>query len=68
MTELQAAAGIYQLNQLNNFIDKRNTIAKMYDKILSKSPLYKAITINLNNKCSYYKLPFYIYLKKTKKY
>ena len=67
MTELQAAAGIYQLNQLNNFIDKRNTIAKMYDKILSKSPLYKAIPINLNNKCAYYKFPFYIDLKKTKK-
>ena len=67
MTELQAAAGIYQLNQLNNYIDKRNTIAKMYDKILSKSSLYKAIPINLNNKCAYYKFPFYIDLKKTKK-
>ena len=39
----------------------------MYDKILSKSPLYKAIPINLNNKCAYYKFPFYIDLKKTKK-
>ena len=34
MTELQAVAGIYQLNSLDQTLSKRNKIAKTYTKIL----------------------------------
>ena len=36
LTDIQAAIGIVQIKKLNNFIDKRNKIAKFYDNFFSK--------------------------------
>lgn len=67
MTELQAVAGIYQLNSLDQTLNKRNKIAKTYTKILSKSKIFEPITINQKNYCSYYKFPFLINFDEIKK-
>ncbi|GLX77630.1 UDP-4-amino-4,6-dideoxy-N-acetyl-beta-L-altrosami ne transaminase [Thalassotalea insulae] len=39
MTELQAALGISQLNRLDDFVAKRNELAKTYDQAFSKTVL-----------------------------
>ena len=39
MTELQAALGMSQLKQLDTFVNKRHSIAAMYDKLLGGLPL-----------------------------
>jgi dTDP-4-amino-4,6-dideoxygalactose transaminase len=39
MTELQAALGMSQLKQLDSFVNKRHSIAAMYDKLLGGLPL-----------------------------
>ena len=36
MTELQAIAGLSQLNRLDNFVKHRNVIANIYREILSE--------------------------------
>lgn len=38
LTELSAALGISQLDNLENFIEKRNTLASRYDKLLAPLP------------------------------
>ena len=39
MTDIQAALGISQFKRLDSIVSKRNTLAKRYDKLLSKLPL-----------------------------
>lgn len=39
MTELQAALGLSQLKRLNTLVDKRNTLAEVYDKAFIDSEL-----------------------------
>ena len=39
MTELQAALGLSQLNRLDEFVDKRNALAKKYDDAFADSSL-----------------------------
>jgi UDP-4-amino-4,6-dideoxy-N-acetyl-beta-L-altrosamine transaminase len=39
ITEIQAALGISQLKRLHNFVDKRNELAKVYDKNLKNLPI-----------------------------
>jgi len=39
MTDIHAALGLSQLQRLNEFVDKRHTIAKRYDQMLSDIPV-----------------------------
>lgn len=39
MTDIQAALGLSQMSRLNEFIEKRNFIAKRYDELLADLPL-----------------------------
>jgi UDP-4-amino-4,6-dideoxy-N-acetyl-beta-L-altrosamine transaminase len=48
MTDIQAALGVSQLNQLDEFISKRNSIAERYDHTLSDCPLE---TLKIDENC-----------------
>lgn len=39
MTDIQAALGVSQMNQLNQFVDKRQAIAQVYDSALASLPV-----------------------------
>ncbi len=39
MTDLQAALGVSQMKRLNEFVNKRNEIAKLYNKSLNELPV-----------------------------
>lgn len=54
MTDLQAALGISQLNRLDEFVNKRNTLAKNYDNAFKNTNL-RCLTPS-NNKYSAYHL------------
>lgn len=41
MTDLQAALGLSQLDRLEDYIERRNTLAMRYDRLLSKLPLHR---------------------------
>ncbi len=63
LSDIQAALGISQLSRLGNFIDKRNKIAKIYDKSFKNLPI-RFIKVDNNNLCSYH---LYVILIKNKK-
>jgi UDP-4-amino-4,6-dideoxy-N-acetyl-beta-L-altrosamine transaminase len=44
MTDIQAALGISQMNQLKGFIKRRNEITYLYDRIFSNYPTIKPLT------------------------
>lgn len=46
MTELQAALGISQMGRLDNFIERRNSLADRYDSLLEHMPLLTPIQNN----------------------
>ena len=53
MTDIHAAIGISQLNRVDYYVEKRNEIAKWYDKRFTNS-LVKPLRQNLNVKSSYH--------------
>jgi len=59
MPEFCAALGLIQLNHLQEFIDRRNAIAKLYDVALDDANLDRVMTPP-NQRNNYYKYTFYL--------
>ena len=57
LPEISAILGIYQLRRVEEFIAKRNEIARVYDDELDKIDLVKTVKCVPNGRCSYYKYP-----------
>jgi perosamine synthetase len=57
MSEVTAIIGKYQLANLENFITKRNEIAKMYETLLEKNNAVSLFKTPANIRHSYYKYP-----------
>ena len=78
MSEIQAALGISQLKRLNNFVKKRNKIAKIYLENLKNLPLemqkveknfistYHLFIIKLKDQKQHLHLKLFNYLRKNK--
>lgn len=60
MDEIAAVIGIHQLKQLENFIEKRNAIAKKYNEGLQEMEGVKPVLTPSNIRNSYYKYPVYV--------
>jgi perosamine synthetase len=57
LPEISAILGIYQLRRIEEFIAKRNQIAKIYNDELSEIDSVRIIKCPSGNRCSYYKYP-----------
>lgn len=57
LPEISAILGIYQLKRAEEFIAKRNRIAKIYDEGFNRLDLVKTIECSSGNRSSYYKYP-----------
>ncbi|MDR0374016.1 MAG: DegT/DnrJ/EryC1/StrS family aminotransferase [Nitrososphaerota archaeon] len=57
MSEITAIIGKYQLANLENFIEKRNEIAKYYERYLAKTKHISLFQTPSNIRHSYYKYP-----------
>jgi dTDP-4-amino-4,6-dideoxygalactose transaminase len=57
LPEISAILGIYQLKRLEEFITRRNEIAKRYDEALEKVGSVKTVKCPHGTRCSYYKYP-----------
>ena len=61
MTEIQAAIGIEQLKKLENFIKKRNEVAKVYKKLFKINKLNLILPkITKNYESAYFLFPIMI--------
>jgi dTDP-4-amino-4,6-dideoxygalactose transaminase len=57
LPEISAILGLYQLRRIEEFISKRNTIARIYDEELGKMDSARIIECPPENRGSYYKYP-----------
>ena len=57
LPEVSAVLGIYQLQRLDEFIDRRNVIAQKYDSVLAESDAFSTIKSPTGFRSSYYKYP-----------
>lgn len=57
LPEISAVLGIYQLKRLDEFIARRNEIAKSYDAALNVPGSFSTVKTPADNVCSYYKYP-----------
>lgn len=57
LPEVAAVLGVYQLRRAEEFIEKRNRIARVYNEELDKSDSVKTVKCTSNVRCSYYKYP-----------
>jgi perosamine synthetase len=57
LPEISSVLGIYQLRRIEEFIAKRNQIAKIYNDELSEIDSVRIIKCPSGNRCSYYKYP-----------
>ena len=64
LSELNCALGSSQMDRLNYKVNKRNSIAKFYDKIFKKFNILKIPDVAKENYCSYHLYPLRIDWKK----
>jgi perosamine synthetase len=57
LPEISAILGIYQLRRLEEFITRRNQIAKKYDQAIEKIGSMQTVKCPAGYRCSYYKYP-----------
>lgn len=57
LPEISAILGIYQLKRVEEFIDKRNHIASIYNEVLGRLDAVRTIKCSSDSRCSYYKYP-----------
>jgi dTDP-4-amino-4,6-dideoxygalactose transaminase len=57
LPEISAVLGIYQLKRLDEFIERRNVIAKSYDAALDLPGTFSTVKSPAGNLSSYYKYP-----------
>jgi dTDP-4-amino-4,6-dideoxygalactose transaminase len=57
LPEISAILGIYQLRRVEEFITKRNEIARVYDEGLVDLDAVRTVKPVPNGRCSYYKYP-----------
>jgi len=57
LPEISAILGIFQLRRVEEFIAKRNGIAKVYDEGLANLDLVQTVKCAPRSRCSYYKYP-----------
>lgn len=55
MSEVHASIGHYQFKRLDEFIEKRNKIARIYDEGLKNLSKIKPVQVPKNSRCNYYK-------------
>lgn len=60
ITDIQAALGYSQLKKLNKFIRKRHSIAKRYDKLISKMENVSAIQVKTRDDSAHHLYPIKI--------
>jgi perosamine synthetase len=57
LPEVSAVLGIYQLQRLDEFIDRRNVIAQKYNSALANSESFSTVKCPAGYRSSYYKYP-----------
>jgi dTDP-4-amino-4,6-dideoxygalactose transaminase len=57
MPEISAILGTYQLRRIEEFIAKRNEVARVYNETLDDLDLVRTVKCAPNGRCSYYKYP-----------
>jgi perosamine synthetase len=57
LPEISAILGVYQIKRVEEFIAKRNHIAKIYNETLDGNAAVKTVKCSPSNRCSYYKYP-----------
>jgi len=55
LSEISAALGVLQLKRLGEIIDRRNGIARLYDKAFKSMDGTRPILVSLNSRSNYYK-------------
>ncbi len=65
MTEFQAIVGLEQLRLLDEMIEGRRRVARIYDELLSGHPVLKVLEIPEESKTNYYK--YIVFLPKGRK-
>ena len=64
MTEMQAAIGIYQLQNLNKWVKKRNSFSIKINKVLNNFPYIRTTKISKNFYHSFYRCYFFLNFNK----
>jgi dTDP-4-amino-4,6-dideoxygalactose transaminase len=57
MPEISAILGVYQLKRVEEFITRRNEIAKTYNEAFDKISSVNTVKCSSNSRSSYYKYP-----------
>jgi len=63
LPEISAILGIYQLKRVEEFISKRNEIAKTYNTLFEKLDYVRTVKCPPRGRCSYYKYPLILHNK-----
>jgi dTDP-4-amino-4,6-dideoxygalactose transaminase len=66
LPEIAAILGIYQMKRIEEFIAKRNQIAKIYNEAFDQISELETVKVQKDNRCSYYKYPLILSSKLNK--